>query len=752
MSNVALYINNQRCDMFEGETINLTKRIVDLSDASKVLSNFTKSFNIPASATNNAILGYYFNPDVSGNFDPNAKIPAYLEANGIMIDEGVVEFQNVNTKRHRPEQYSVVFYGAVATLKDVFKSDTLEEIDISGLDHVVDYSGIVDSWSLNLEDGNVVYPLVNYERPWIYSSDLANVNDSRNIRDSDYGILASELKPAVRLKYIWDAIFDKYGLTYDSTIIDSSGTFNQCYMLMHREAGDLNNVESVNDNYTEVLEGGTIISGSGAFQIDFTSKVQDTNSNFDLATDAYTAPLSGNYTFRFSRTNISYVGAIPEIGYKINAGTLTGFDSNFTGNGVSSFSVFLNAGDEITLFVTISTSISIISGRFYTWYYPRYAYGDTVNMNDQWPKGYKVIDFMNSVIKMFNLILVPNSSTDFTVENKESYFLTGDVKDWTKYIDIESIKIEKPELFKDVSFEYSEPKDAVQIALNDALDRKYASASYVDDNGFADGSLNIKPDFTPFFPVEMLDQDASGVVLGNTGIYIQRMLGDDDKPIVDSKPRIFYYDDDLLINCQGFYLQDGEDGSGNPTFNFEPQSPFASMFTNLIADADTESLNFSIEEPFNGLAPTKTLFQEYYSNYVRRQYDFSNRIVTVKARLPLAEFYEFAYNDNIYFDGHYYIIQDLKYNLNTQESTIVMSTYVRDKQYSSADSSRDGKIDIIGGELSTTINTPLLYNVTQDNYWRTFTMSRVQVTMGRGRPTGVPRTVFNNGFNVEIPE
>jgi hypothetical protein len=54
-----LYINNQRVDLFDDENISLTQTIQNVRDIEKVFTDFSKSFTIPASKTNNKIFKHY---------------------------------------------------------------------------------------------------------------------------------------------------------------------------------------------------------------------------------------------------------------------------------------------------------------------------------------------------------------------------------------------------------------------------------------------------------------------------------------------------------------------------------------------------------------------------------------------------------------------------------------------------------------------------------------------------------------------
>ena len=56
MQTVQLYIEGTRVDLFKDENINLTQTIQNVRDIEKVFTDFSKSFTIPASKTNNKVV------------------------------------------------------------------------------------------------------------------------------------------------------------------------------------------------------------------------------------------------------------------------------------------------------------------------------------------------------------------------------------------------------------------------------------------------------------------------------------------------------------------------------------------------------------------------------------------------------------------------------------------------------------------------------------------------------------------------
>ena len=64
MQSIQLYIEGQRVDMFKDESVNITQSIKNVKDVAKIFTEFTKTFTLPASKTNNKIFKHYYNFDI----------------------------------------------------------------------------------------------------------------------------------------------------------------------------------------------------------------------------------------------------------------------------------------------------------------------------------------------------------------------------------------------------------------------------------------------------------------------------------------------------------------------------------------------------------------------------------------------------------------------------------------------------------------------------------------------------------------
>ena len=72
MQSIQLYINNERVDLFEDESVSLTQTIQNVKDIKSIFTDFSQSFSVPASKSNNKIFKHYYNYDIDAESSFNA--------------------------------------------------------------------------------------------------------------------------------------------------------------------------------------------------------------------------------------------------------------------------------------------------------------------------------------------------------------------------------------------------------------------------------------------------------------------------------------------------------------------------------------------------------------------------------------------------------------------------------------------------------------------------------------------------------
>ena len=115
MQQIQLYIEGQRVDMFDDESVSITQSIQNVKDIGKVFTDFSRTFSLPASKTNNKIFKHYYNFNIEGGFDARTKKSSNIELNNIPFRDGKIKLEGVDLKNNKPHTYKITFFGSTVT-------------------------------------------------------------------------------------------------------------------------------------------------------------------------------------------------------------------------------------------------------------------------------------------------------------------------------------------------------------------------------------------------------------------------------------------------------------------------------------------------------------------------------------------------------------------------------------------------------------------------------------------------------------
>jgi hypothetical protein len=222
-----------RLELFNDEKITVSSTIQNISDISKIFTDFSQGFTIPCSPINNAIFQHFYQNDVDATIDYQNRYNAYIEVDTILFRRGKIQLEKTNLKNGKPDSYSVTFYGAGVSLKDYFNEDKLSQLDYSTLDHDYTNQEVFDRVTIDssVTDYDVRYPLISSNRVWQFSGSTAlpnaNVpswydnspNNHNDINHASGEIVYTELFPAVRVASIFDLIESQYGITFNGLFL-----------------------------------------------------------------------------------------------------------------------------------------------------------------------------------------------------------------------------------------------------------------------------------------------------------------------------------------------------------------------------------------------------------------------------------------------------------------------------------------------------------------------------------------------------
>ena len=657
MYRVNLYIDGQRGDLFQEESIEINLSVQNIKDISKVFGDFTNSFTIPASPTNNAIFKHYYNVDIYGGFNANVRVDSFIEVNNNLFRTGVLELESVQIKDSQPYAYQVGFYSNVTSLKDTFGEDKLNDLDLSAQDHTYNDTNIVTGFNSYVSgtDNSIVYPLISPAANWYYNS-VGNDHTPSNIYyqsgHPEHGVFYYDFKPAIKLQKIIDAIETKYGIEFQSDFF-ASADFGKLFMWCHRRAGYMFK-DQPNGSTNEVVNF-TSATGSGfnttTDKFTFSQSSMTDMDYIDVAvtsTDNYAISLyvngelntkkedSGNATVRFI-TN-------PNDGdvFQIKFSPIAAWDAS---------TINLTAVTASFVIVPITTPVNIATASTSA----TQTYTADVIVADQMPEQ-KISDFIGSLVRAFNLVIVPVANNKYDIEPLDDWYAEGTTRDVTEYIDTEEITIRKPSLYRRINFKYNETEAILgeQYRLQNDIGYGDLRADFTFDGE----EFSVEVGFDHMLFERLSNQNGGALTTIGVGKSITREI----EPYIGS-PLIFYVAGNIRGNESFSYVN--MDGDHFPFTDFWQ----VGNVNNATAESVTQTLNFGTEvDPYLLQGFSQGLYSTYWKDYITDLYDTSRRTFMYSGQLPLGLMLALKINDKLTIGERNYIINQMKLNLSTGET------------------------------------------------------------------------------------
>lgn len=521
-------------DTFKDEEIKVSTNILDLFDIGEIPGTFTQTITLPGTKKNNEFFEHYYDisvyePDL---FNTNQIVSAYLDFDSYYLANGYIQLQKVNVIENKfIDSYEVNLFGIISNFSVDTRSSFLTDLtSLNTYNHTSSVANITSSWTRNLFSGDIVYPMAEYGQQLAYSPAVGSFgidNEGASLSVQDY-------KPAIRLKLVWDAIFNQFGYTYSSSFWDEP-FLNDVYLILNNRLRTVVYPESI-----EYYGQGKVINISGSSPQDLATGVTesftfkgtefDYNNKFTLehfggldstiygndittfltckgtlgfeVSKSNATPGSGapQFTIHFTNitTNTSVTAPLTDINdylvtvassrtttvtekfklpYKfrtpeIDSGSIS-IRIGYIHTGVDNFIVNLNPDDKNLSTFEVSKVDQI-------------ADGQVVEIAPNMPagnSGIRVIDFIRAVQKKFNLIIYADKQNpnQFKVETFNNWYKAGRIVDFNTFINV----AEKVSLTPANSLAYR------QIKFQDQQDTDYVTTLFVRENNRSYGESNF---------------------------------------------------------------------------------------------------------------------------------------------------------------------------------------------------------------------------------------------------------------------
>ena len=711
MNKVDIYVNGFRLDIFDDEEISINLSVQNVQDISKVFTDFTQGFTIPASPRNNEILQHYYNANITeslittetggspvwnsigitwntwntawnagatstsvvNTFDGRLRQEARIEINSLPFRTGVIEVENVQLKGTEPYAYTLTFYGDVVTLVDLFGEDYLYDVDFAEFNHEYTDTVVFNKLTTN-DDTGLFYPLCSPVKNWFYQSGSGSgANDINNIAHKtggvgNRGIRYYELKPALKVQSILNAIAAQYGITFNGSFL-SATPFVDLSLWLHRYEGYL-------------FAGGNDI----AYQLINMNRNTGSGSQFNLSTDTWTVVDSKQYDLQVTMQNVSvpyeltvFRNGVLDFSVLVPAHAASSVTTNMA-------ALSFGAGDSVQLFIrpqsattmnyqctdysgidsdTASVSFSVDQTASAT-------YSFQVVVQDIMPE-IKVKDFLAGILKMYNMVIVPTTSTTFLLQPLEDWYAAGTDQNYQTYLDITEYVVNRPPLYREIEFKYQETQAIIGF-------------QYLQTNNIGFGDLNNTFAFdgdeflveVPFeCPLFERLTDLHTGVLTNVLVYKSITSEANEDGIFNpylGAPVLFYgYFDNYDLqetNPLTFVNADGSHEQVNIAWYANTSNRYSSA-------ADSHTITFGADiDPYHLQSVNQSLYNNEWSDYITDLYAKARRVYNVEAVLPIGKIITLNLQNAIIWNNTKYLINNVSLNMTTGKASFELLNVV----------------------------------------------------------------------------
>ena len=650
------YQNSERLELFNDETINITSTVQNIQDISKTFTDFSQSFTIPANDHNNRILQHFYQSEVNSLIDYNLRLDSFIEIDFTFFRRGKLQVEKANLVNGRPQSYTVTFYGDGRTLKDYFGEDLLSDLDYTALSHNFTSDDVIDRIIDNTNVYDVKYPLITSNRIWEYQTQSVNAPipnwltstiTSNDIHSSSGAINKDELFPAVRVSKIFEAIEDKYGITFDSTFLNDE-RFTKLF-LWFKGAQTL---QTASNSFDAIVD--TITPTYTTYNL---QPFVDPSNN-EILISYQVGILSHFLTLNVtgSTTSEEYIIDVYQNGNLINSIQGSGLASYglATMNNVvglsETFTFKIRTLGANTLDLELEYLVSYLSGSSFVSdsvlvTYDSLVVAQFVNLSANAPQ-MKVADFFSGILKVFNMVCVGTQENVYEIAPLDEWYGQGAIVDITEHTDVTSIDVQRMPLYKKISFKYQDSECFINKNFAQTYSRNYGDTTYQYNY---DGG-----EFTVELPFENLLQTKFN---GTQELQLGYSLNSEYTPYIPKPVLLYQYDNQV---CDFKFV---DDGGGHSTIT--DYTPFGQdlrynntdLTLNYAPDIST-LLNVPIQN---------TLFAQYYFSYLYNLYNLKQRLVNVKTILPIGILTGLKLNDRVIIRDKRYIINDMNTNLTTGE-------------------------------------------------------------------------------------
>jgi hypothetical protein len=452
-------------------------------------------------------------------------------------------------------------------------------------------------------------------------------------------------------------------LDYKVTPVGNSGLNGLGFLLYYRlfKNGTLLSQRKIQTFGASIARADPGPAGTGAFFF---------QANYDYVINNY-GEMDDFTTASFNRRQMTITYDTSVDGALVNGDTLE------VRVGMALFATNVTSGTNISNFANTSYNVDFYPSTngyngsyFYNFIDTTLIPSQPYRLSSSIPGNIKQIDFINSIIKMFNLYLSQDKvdPKKIYIEPRDQFYST-DFVDWSSKLDISKDILHKPivDRKKKVLMSYKEDKDLANTFYKSNYNQIYGQYEYLTGNEFDTSEQKIDVIFSPS---PLLNRKKSDESLDTRLIYTQFLdpkgeINTENYNIVDTNIRILYKKNIPLVTGTNFRIYD------NVSYYSYNTYPYAGH----LDDPTSPGLDLSFIEPLelfyvwqNFGYTNNSLYKLYYEQFFEEVYGFESKYITAYVYLTAQDIIDFDYRKLVYLSnassgsGGYFRVNKIEYD------------------------------------------------------------------------------------------
>lgn len=662
---ISIYVGNDRLDLYDDESVVITRQAQNVRDITKVYTDYSQTFTVPASSRNNRIFRHWYNADIDNGFNNDARVKQLgrVEIGTLPFIPARIRLEGATVKMGRPLNYRVTIFGILTALTDRFKNDTLRDLEFSDLDHSYNAANMRAGLSVQngLFGGKLIYTLINPRRRMFFSTMTGDLtDDSQNINIANRALKNSDLTIGMQIVDIVRRIEEKYGINFTGGFMDGSNPQYEFMKSLYMSIGNSENgpvlrtrehILHLADNSFEFAEA---ISPEGCNRVLYMKH----------AINIYPEPGYENVPYKIRVYDSTNRRTVLE-------GNFTGITEDF-GHPLSDETVQAPASRLIRFYMEVSNEFRF-SGNMVKTTGGRdqlcRPYSETedlgpfrsesmrpvlgVLIGDSMPD-MTVKDFVTAFVKACNCTIVPESDTDFRIMSLNDWYTEGRIREgFERYIDNSQYDVLNRDLVNEFNLKWQEPETFLQVAFEENFDRYYGDLSYaVEDN---DGEQIDGEPLSVEMPFENMIYER--MINARNGALTSIVWGykvDEDRERLETEPVLFFnVFRSVTANPIGI-----DDGNGGVLLINQSNMP------SHVPPGGGVGLSFNEDiEEYSNTPMSDNLYSRFYGDYVSDIFSPKRRLFSFNAILPPHVMTDIRLNDLIIIYGRRYIVNSVEMDL-----------------------------------------------------------------------------------------